>query len=93
MTIGEKKTKTLREVVRILSFQRHKLADFSLEVGSIIYNARAQSDLVIEDHEFSVDTNEVCECSTALVPHPCTCVERTDYTASLINLILEVSNY
>ena len=56
MTIGEKKTKTLREVVRILSFQRHKLADFSLEEGSIIYNARAQSDLVIEDHEFSVDT-------------------------------------
>ena len=88
MTIGEKKTKTLREVVRILSFQRHKLADFSLEEGSIIYNARAQSDLVIEDHEFSVYTNEVSECSTALVPHPCTCVGRTDYTASLINLIL-----
>ena len=74
--------------MRILSFQRHKLADFSLEEGSIIYNARAQSDLVIEDHEFSVDTNEVSECSTALVPHPCTCVGRTDYTASLINLIL-----
>ena len=82
--------KTLREVVRILSFQRHKLEDFSLEEGSIIYqyNACAQSDLVIEDHEFSVDTNEVSECSTALVPHPCTCVGRTDYTASLIYLIL-----
>ena len=71
--------------MRILSFQRHRLADFSLEEGSIIDNARAQSNLVIEDHEFPVDTDEVPECSTALVPHPCTCVGRTDYTASLIN--------
>ena len=76
--------------MRILSFQRHRLADFTLEEGSIIDNARAQSDRVIEDHEFLVDTDEVPECSTALVPHPCTCVGCTDYTASLINLSINL---
>ena len=55
-----------------------------LEEGSIVNNARAKSDLVIEDHGVPVNTciDRVPECSTALVPQPCTCV---GCTTSLIN--------
>ena len=49
-------------------------SDYILEEGAIVNNARAQSDLVIEDHGVPVDTciDEVPEGSTALVPQPCT---------------------
>ena len=54
-------------------------------------NARAKSDLVIEDHGVPVNTciNRVPECSTALVPQPSTCVGCTDYNKS--NQPLEVA--
>ena len=66
-------------------------SDFILEDSSIVNKVRAQSDLVIEDHGVPVDTciDEVPECSTALVPQPCTYVGCTDYRKS--NLLLEVA--
>ena len=84
VTIGEKKTKTLMEVVWILTelsvAQVSDNSDFILEEGSIVNSACAQGDLVIEDQGVPVDAcidaciDEVPECSTALVPQPCTCV-------------------
>ena len=82
MTIGEKKTKTLMEVVWILTelsvAQVSDNSDFILEEGSIVNSACAQGNLVIEDQGVPVDAciDEVTECSTALVPQPCTCVHR-----------------
>ena len=62
-----------------------------LEEGSIVNNARAKSDLVIEDHGVPVNTciDRVPECSSTLVPQPCTCVGCTDYNKS--NQPLEVA--
>ena len=70
--------KTLMEVVWISTelsvAQVSDNSGFILEEGSIVNSARAQGDLVIEDQGVPVDAciDEVPECSTALVPQPCT---------------------